>query len=286
MRFALGAAQFGMNYGVANNLGKPTQGEVKDIIACAKFHGIDTIDTAISYGDSEKSLGEIGVDNWKIISKLPEALRDSVDVSKEIWSMVDGSVRRLKVERLYGLLLHRPQELLEKNGDNIYRAMQEIKKEGLVQKIGISIYDPELLEDIMAHFDFDLVQAPFNPLDQRLISLGYASSLKSKGIELHVRSIFLQGLLLMQHEQRPAKFQRWSLLWGIWHKWLNDEELTPIQACLGFVKSFPDIDRVIVGVESKDQLIEILEASQLPAIRVPSNLQVDDLDLINPSNWA
>lgn len=285
MKLALGTAQFGMQYGVSNNLGPPSEVGVKEILNIASAHGVNTLDTAIAYGDCEKRLGRIGVPNWQIISKLPTLKGTNANIYDEIRLAVEGSLKRLGVERIYGLLLHRPEQLLEKNGDSIYRALEQIKIDGLVHKVGISIYDPASLEVILPSFNFDLVQAPFSPFDQRVILSGWASQLNSLGIELHVRSIFLQGLLLMKQDKRPRQFDRWSPLWSRWHEWLRDKNVTALQACLSYVASFPQIDRILVGVENKNQLLEIIAGLQKSAIEIPGEFGSDDLDLINPANW-
>lgn len=286
MKLALGTAQFGMQYGVANHAGQPSEVEVKQILKIASSHGINTLDTAIVYGDCEERLGRIGVPNWQIISKLPVFESDSSNIYEEVRAVVRESLQRLGVERIYGLLLHRPEQLLEKNGDALYRALEQVKKDGLIQKTGISIYDPASLEIILPNFNFDLVQTPFSPFDQRVILSGWAARLKSLGIELHVRSIFLQGLLLMQNGKRPNQFDRWSPLWTRWHEWLHDMHITALQACLGFVASFPQIDRILVGVENASQLLEIVEGIQRPNLVIPDEFCSTDLDLINPANWS
>jgi aryl-alcohol dehydrogenase-like predicted oxidoreductase len=286
LKLALGTAQFGMQYGVTNNTGQPSEAEVKEMLRIARMHGVNTLDTAIAYGDCEERLGKIGIPDWQIISKLPTLIGTHANIYDEVRVAVEESLKRLGVERLYGLLLHRPEQLLEKNGDSIYRALEKIKIDGLVHKIGISIYDPSSLEAILPSFYFDVVQSSFNPFDRRVVLSGWADRLKSSGIELHVRSIFLQGLLLMQQNKRPRKFDRWSKLWGRWHEWLLDMNATPLQACLGFAASFPQIDRILVGVENKNQLLEIIDGSPKNAIDIPNELVSDDLDLINPANWA
>jgi aryl-alcohol dehydrogenase-like predicted oxidoreductase len=285
VKLALGTAQFGMQYGVANNAGQPSEIKVKKILQIASAQGINTLDTAIAYGDCEERLGKIGVSNWQIISKLPAFSSDIGNINEEVRAVVDKSLQRLGVERIYGLLLHRPDQLLEKNGDALYRALQQLKSDGLVHKVGISIYDPSSLENILPNFSFDLVQTPFNPFDRRVILSGWASRLNSLGIELHVRSIFLQGLLLMKQGKRPSQFERWSPIWNRWHEWLRDMNITALQACLGFVASFPQIDRTLVGVENPNQLLEIVEGMQRPALAIPEEFSSNDLDLINPANW-
>ena len=284
-RLALGTVQFGIPYGISNQQGKVSLDAATEILNYAHIAGISTLDTAIAYGDSENRLGEIGVKDWRIISKLPEIPIATNDVLNWVRESVNGSLHRLKIPCLYGLLVHRPQQLLSNTGQEIYNALDLLKKEGLVDKIGISIYSPTELEELCNRFSFDLIQAPFNIFDRSLKQSGWLSRLKLGGVEVHVRSIFLQGLLLMNPANRPAYFNRWQPIWIEWEQWLYTNNLTALQACLSFVLSNPDIDRVVVGVDSLSQLQEILAATTIEVVKPPDKLCCDDPDLINPARW-
>ena len=285
-RLALGTVQFGIPYGVANRVGQVSRDEMVEILGHARAAGVDTLDTAIDYGDCEVVLGEVGVDQWQVVTKLPEIPAECQDVASWVQEAVTGSLERLAVSRLYGLLLHRPEQLLGSQGDALYRALVESRNQGMVGKIGISIYDPDELDALSSRYQFDLVQAPCSILDRRLISSGWLARLRHAGTEVHVRSVFLQGLLLMDAAHRPGKFDRWQSLWYAWHRWLDDQALTPLQACLGFVMSQSDIDRIVVGVDSLEQLRGILASLGVATSMPPKGLMSDDQDLINPSHWA
>lgn len=282
---AIGTAQFGLDYGVANQQGKVAREEAHRIVNHALLSGIDTIDTAIAYGDSEECLGRIGMADWRVISKLPEIPLGTRDIPNWVQECLHGSLQRLKVPRLYGLLLHRPSQLFKPGGEQLYQTINFLKVQGLVNKIGVSIYSPDELASIFDHFCFDIVQAPFNILDRSLENSGWLSRLNRMGVEVHVRSIFLQGLLLMNPDARPSYFHPWLPVWKEWHNWLLSSGLTPLQACLGFVLSCPNIARVVVGVDSLKQLKEILSATALQTIEPPDQLCSNDPDLINPARW-
>lgn len=286
MKLALGTVQFGLPYGIANQSGQVAQEEGKAILQLAAGNGIDTLDTAIAYGESEQRLGEIGIQGWQIVSKLPAIPEGCADISQWAVEAVNGSLQRMNANSLYGLLLHHPRQLLEKDGDKLYRALQQLKQNGLVEKIGVSIYAPSELDSLCGRFQLDLVQAPFNILDHRLIDTGWLTRLSELGTELHVRSAFLQGLLLMSPTARPKRFAPWDRLWFEWDSWLNNNGLTPLQACLRYALSFPQISKVIVGVDSQQQLNEVLIASLGALPKTPAGLKTSDLDLINPANWA
>ncbi len=249
-RIALGTVQFGLPYGVANQDGQVSREEAAAILKHAWSAGVDTLDTAIAYGDSEQGLGEIGVDQWQVISKLPAIHESCTDVAGWVQESLAGSLKRLRIPRLHGFLLHRSQQLLGPQGDALYRALISLKNQGKVEKIGVSIYGPDELEALWPHFQIDLVQAPFNIIDRRLATSGWLTRLHQAGIEIHVRSVFLQGLLLMGAQSRPTYFNRWQPLWDQWHHWLDEQALHPLHTCLGFTLSHPEIDRVVVGVDS------------------------------------
>jgi aryl-alcohol dehydrogenase-like predicted oxidoreductase len=285
VRIALGTVQFGASYGVANAGGQVSLDEARRILRYARDNGIDMLDTAIAYGDSELRLGSIGVASWRVVSKLPAAPAERGGITDWARTSVRGSLCRLGVGGLYALLLHRPEQLLAADGAALHDALLALKSEGLVQRIGISIYEPAELDAILAKFPVDVVQAPLNVLDRRLVESGWLVRLKAQGVELHVRSVFLQGLLLMSPDQRPRKFGRWQLLWDGWHAWLAQTKLTPVQACIRYVLSFAEVDAAVVGVDSLAQLAELVESGggEMPAI--PASLACRDANLLNPARW-
>ena len=286
MRIALGTAQFGLNYGISNAQGLTGTAELAQILELSRKSGIDTLDTAPAYGESESVLGNLNVKGFRIVSKLPSEIPEGVSVAGWVVKSVNTSLLRLNQDNLHGILLHRPAQLFEANGDAIYHSLQELKAGGLVDKIGVSIYDARELIKLFKHFDFDLIQAPLSIFDQRLITSGWLNRLVSEGIEVHVRSIFLQGLLLMQEEERPIKFKRWNKLWRDWYEWLDEYGLTAMEVCTRYVLSIPGVERVIVGVQSSRQLGEILEVASRGHIDAPSFLPVNSDELLNPSRWT
>ncbi len=283
-RLALGTVQFGLPYGIANRNGEVLVSEAEKILESARSLDMDTLDTAIGYGQSEQRLGAIGVSHFRVVSKLPAVLPLGEDASGWVQNAVVGSLARLKISKLGGLLLHRSQQLLQAEGESLYKAMCALRDEGVVEKIGVSIYSPDELDTLCPRFKFDLVQAPFNVIDRRLLTSGWLSRLHQAGTEVHVRSVFLQGLLLMDPVERPDYFAQWSPLWMQWSRWLNRTSLTPVQACLAFAMSHSEISRVVVGVDRLTQLLEIAEATKIMTTH-PQSLMSDDVNLINPSLW-
>ncbi len=284
MKIALGTVQFGLAYGVANTTGRVSETTAEEIIAVAQELGVDTLDTAAAYGNSEAVLGKIGVEAFKVISKTPPSYSTCEQSEDWVRNCIQQSLACLSVSSLYGLLLHRPMDLLQANGLSIYEALLASKRSGLVKKIGVSVYGPEDLEKL-ARFEFDIVQVPMNILDRRLESSGWLARLSEAGTEVHVRSAFLQGLLLMPSDRRPSYFNPWQSLLSKFDNWIAAEKITRLQACLGYLYARPGIEKIVVGVETAQHLRDIVSCLRGALPVPPADLQSSDPRLINPALW-
>lgn len=284
-KLALGTVQFGQKYGVSNKIGQVSFDEVKKVLKYAKKININLIDTAISYGDSEKIIGNVGIKTFKVVTKLPAPSRDIFDIEKWVRNEVKFSLNRLGLKSIYSLLIHNSESLLSNSGEKIVKTLYKLKSEGTIEKVGLSIYDPSEIDTMKELIKPDIVQIPLNIFDQRFLISGWLSKLFKNNIEIHARSIFLQGLLLMSQKNRTCKFSKWNSLWKLWHEWLNDNRITALEAATRYAFSLKEISKVIVGVESKTQLEKILLASNGKLPSIPLELSVNDMNLLNPSNW-
>ncbi|MDB2339818.1 aldo/keto reductase [Gammaproteobacteria bacterium] len=286
-KLAIGTAQFGMDYGIGSSPGKVSINEVKKILEYAKSINIDMLDTASAYGKSEKTLGELNVDEFKIVTKTRHfnVLKITDDDVNVLNRDFDNSLKDLKLDSLYGLLIHNADDLMKPGASKIIEFIQNLKKTKKIKKIGVSIYENKHLNFALENFDIDLVQLPLNIFDRRLIDNGMLKLLSQKGLEVHARSIFLQGLILMENSSRPRKFDRWDSLWKSWSEWLNDYKISPLEASVRYAISFSEISKVLVGIDSVNQLIEIVDAASGVLPPIPNELYTDDSLLLNPSNW-
>jgi aryl-alcohol dehydrogenase-like predicted oxidoreductase len=284
-RLALGTVQFGQPYGIANTHGQVAASDVLSILDLARHHGIDTLDTAIGYGMSESVIGRCGADRFKVVTKLPALPPGVASIGDWVTSQIDASLARLRIGTLEAVLLHKPDQLTEPHGEAIYSALIGLKQSGRTRKIGISIYEPALL-DALAHLHFDLVQAPLNVLDRRMVESGWTQKLADRGCELHTRSAFLQGLLLMPPEARPALFSAWAPVWKAWDHWLEAARLSPLEACIRFALAVPHVAKVVVGVDSPTHLQAIVSAAEGPLPELPLELAGVPPYLLNPANWS
>ena len=286
-KLAIGTAQFGMDYGIGSSPGKVNISEVKKILEHAKLTNIDMLDTASAYGKSEKILGELNVDEFKVVTKtrhfnIPKITDDALNLLNRDF---EKSLKDLKLDSMYGLLIHHADDLMKPGASKIIEFIHNLKKTNKIRKIGVSIYENKHLSFVLENFDIDLVQLPLNIFDRRLIDNGMLKLLSQKGLEVHARSIFLQGLILMADSSRPRKFDRWDSLWKSWSEWLNDYKISPLEASIRYAMSFSEISKVLVGIDSINQLIEIVDAASGVLPPIPNELYTNDSLLLNPSNW-
>lgn len=291
MELGLGTVQFGLDYGVSNARGRVQPDEASRILSEARQRGIRLIDTAVSYGDSERVLGVItnGDDWYRIVTKLPAIGRVQV-TDRDIEGLrktVTESLDRLRCSRIYGLLAHRAEDLTSPGGDGIYGLMAELKVAGIVDKIGVSVYTADQIDRIVERYDIDLMQLPVNVFDQRLIRSGSIDMLHDRSVEIHARSIFLQGLLLMPPESMHPRFDPYREYIGDYHSFLTSHGMTPLEGAFTFVRTVPEIDVVVTGVTSVSELEANDRAFHAAGLESPdfSRFAVSDEQLVNPATW-
>jgi len=279
-KLSLGTVQFGLDYGVTNQSGQVAIDEVRDILGFAKQNNIKTLDTAPLYGNSEKVLGEIGVDDYQIITKTTFFKDDDDEVVNNFYK----SLENLNIGQVEGLLIHNINDIENKQFDTLFKKLNALKERNLVKKIGFSTYTPEQVVFLLANFDFDLIQVPFNVFDTRLVNNGLLQALKDKGVEIHVRSVFLQGLLL-DFDSLGGYFSSWENKFEGYQKMVKDSGFSLLEYALNFVLNIEEIDKVLVGVNNNKQLIEIVEASQKIVDNSLLPFSINDINLLNPSLW-
>tara|TARA_B100001564_G_C20646741_1_gene674764 strand:- start:89 stop:961 length:873 start_codon:yes stop_codon:yes gene_type:complete len=286
-KLALGTVQFGMHYGIANNSKKIfPQKSISKILKLAKLSKITTLDTAIAYGSSEKKLGKENLDSFDVITKISNIPSLKNNIHSWIRKEVELSLQRLNQNKIYGVLLHKASDLNGPDGKKIYEALSILKKERIISKIGISIYSPSELDNIVPNFDIDIVQSPFNVFDTRLKTSGWMNKLHQANIEIHTRSTFLQGLLLMDLKDIPTKFIKWANLFALWDKTVEQSNMNKMEACIQFSSSFNEIDKVIFGVDNVEQFKEVSEYNFQSKYNNLCDMSSNDENLINPTKWS
>lgn len=289
MKLGIGTVQFGLDYGISNKEGRTPENEVVEILRTAPQYGISVIDTAALYGTSEEVLGRtLPTDHkFEIITKTPgfskkEIAKDNISFLEETFY---ESLKRLNQRSIYGLLVHNADDILTKNGYLLVDKMNKLKEEGLVKKIGVSVYTAEQINRILERYQIDLIQLPVNVLDQRLILSGHLLELKKAKVEVHARSIFLQGLLLLNPEELSNYFDSIKTHLNGYHEFIKQQGLSPVQAAIGFVMGLKDVDAVIFGVNNLQQLKEVCtNMGPLPS-EYFSHFGITDEFVLNPVHW-
>lgn len=282
MKIALGTVQFGIAYGISNSIGLPTKSEVENILSLAYDNGIDLLDTAKGYGTAEESIGSFKDFSFKIVSKFSKA-----EDCRALLVQINESLNKLKLYNIYGYLAHNADELLEK--PDLWNGLLQAKAKNLVNKVGFSLYTTDQLERLIdMGFIPDIVQLPFSLLDRKFEPYFYR--LKEYGAEIHVRSVFLQGLYLMDIEKLPNKLLPLKNELIKLHACCRDFGIPIAALALNFVAQNTYVDKVIIGVDSRDQLQQNLVFSN--SFNIPpelfdiiSKINVREKELLNPANW-
>ena len=296
MKIALGTAQFGMSYGINNMAGQVSQNAIQQILKYASLVGIHTIDTAIAYEKAETNLGrqKVCCMNFRLVTKtrpLESSLGSNNEIVKNFRNDFYKSLKKIGIKKVYGLLVHSPKDLLGPHGKELWSAMLKLKGDNLVNKIGCSLYSPEQFFSLSDKFNLDLIQFPYNIYDQRYINSGVLEAAKLANIEVHLRSIFLQGLLFLPTKKLSSHFgsireHQQNLI-----DLSKETKLSNLSLALRFVLDTTFDETIIVGTETLSQWEEIRAVSDQKSYEddyILSRLKTFSLNdelIINPSNW-
>ena len=255
------------------------------ILTFARKTGIQFLDTAVSYRTCEQKLGSMNMNGWSLVTKIPK-VPPHTEGSKWVFQHVFSSIRKLNQPKLYGVLLHSVEDLRRRDAPKMVDCLRALKKQGLMEKVGVSIYCPSDLEFVLDVFLADIVQAPMNLFDRRLEVSGWLEKLHRKKIEIHARSVFLQGLLLMPLEKIPKHFHPYFPLFEAFWNACKREKVAPLAACLNYPLSKSEVTKVLVGVETLPQIKQIVQNAQKPNQSQDWHwLGSSDERLINPVLW-
>ena len=282
IKLVLGTVQFGLRYGINNQTGVSNDAELREIFSFAKQSGIEELDTAQGYGNSEERIGNLSDNLFNIISKFKN-LESPISFYKEL----QNSLSKLKKNSLYGYLAHDADLLIE--NPSWWEGLEQAKEQGLVKKIGYSLYSINQLESLLDKKMIpDIIQVPYNIFDRRFGS--YLFELNSLGVEVHTRSVYLQGLFQMKSNQVPkylAPLQTYLREVG---EIANKNQLSIGQLCLGFAINNPLINKVVIGIDNLSQLKENVSISNIDNLSIGvmnelQSIEVKEKNLLNPANW-
>lgn len=287
-KLGIGTAQFGFDYGISNRAGKTSSSDVARVLDLASQAGVRWLDTAPAYGVSEMVLGEMlrPSHRFRVTTKIPRMDNPRADPVKHLRNTFATSLLKLRHDELYGLLFHSSADLLGPSGKQLFAAATELKQEKRVAKIGVSVYTAQEIDAVCERFTIDLIQLPLSILDQRLLASGHLNYLSSQGTEIHARSIFLQGLLLMDPNDLDAQFDEVKRQLCRLREATSRSGTSLIVAALLFVCKLPEVSAAICGVNSVAQLSELLvDESSTTAEMDYSDFAVEDGSTLDPRFW-
>lgn len=302
-KLVLGTAQLGSHYGIANKTGVPTKEESLKIIDYAVCHGIDSLDTASGYGNSELLIGEyIEQQRLKKTEKIPSVTTKIPSVSSSnlltfneryrfMEKTILDSLTRLKLPQLDICLLHDPLDMIAHQGESVQHLI-EFKKNHLLKKIGVSVYDPKEVEAAIELGCFDVIQVPINIFDQRLVETDLLKKLSAANITVYGRSIYLQGLLLMSPSELPKYLKDAKGPLSDIEKLSIESGLSVMEIAILYIRDLPEISKIIIGCETINQLKQNLQIINLPPLTESIVREVKSISkkfpdkILDPRKWS
>ena len=278
-KIIIGSANFGLNYSHLNSYKKVNIKEIKKIIRFCEKNRINYLDTASGYGNAENIIGQLKKTEWKIISKIPKIKsQNSREIKKNILRIIKTSLNNLNCKSLYAILLHDEKQLMSKNGSEIFKFLRYLKKKRIINKIGVSFYTPSVLLKTLLNFKIDLIQIPINYVNKSFINQQIIKKIKKQNIEVHARSIFLQGLLLKKktNDKRLKKFINYL------NEWHHTNKISRLESSLNFFNNLNFIDKYIFGLENLSQLKQIIKTKKTIIIDFP---KYDEKYIKDPRKW-
>lgn len=287
-KIILGTVQLGLNYGVNNTKGKPSELEAFDILKIAYDNGIETLDTAEAYGNSTQVIGDFHKKypnkKFNVITKLDAR----VLLSKgDLFKKVKESCKTLNVDKIHGYMFHNFVSF--KKNAIFFEELIEAKKQGLIKKIGVSLFSNFELNTILEEYnDIDFIQLPFNLFDNELKRKKHLEKAKYKNIEIHTRSVFLQGLFFKEIKDLSNTLAPFKEPLELIHKISKESDINLGYLALNYALEKEYIDHVLIGVDSKEQLNLNLQnlkgEKQIPHERI-NDILIKNEELLNPTNW-
>jgi len=282
-KIIIGTANLNTKYGlIKNNLNEK---EFKKILIYAKKNKINTIDTSPNYTNSEKIIGKIN-HGFNVITKIPKIPLNlkTNELSAWIEKKIFDSLNNTNVKKFYGIHIQNAEVLLSNRSKTIYSTLSRLKKMKKYNKIGISIYNFNTLMKVIKKFKIDFIQVPFNVFDTRLLDKKLLNLLKKKKIEVHARSIFLQGLLVKNNYKIPAHLKDLKNNVKIWKNWVKEQNISQLNACLQFAFCTKEINKFVIGFNKFDEFKEIINFKK-------KNLNFKEIrfktkkNVIDPRTW-
>ena len=290
MNYILGTAQIGNDYGVSNKFGKVSDEDFRKVLETAEKSGVNYLDTASNYGDSEERIGKFYelTKDFLLITKTANSSKQLSTKSKIKFIKEEfiNSLKKTKREKVEILLVHDAADIIGCNGCEIYDSLIELKKKGLVNKLGVSVYSVNDLKKISSEISIDVLQYPINVFNQEFLNCKEINLLKESGVELHARSIFLQGILLMKTNELDDYFNVIKRDHKKYLNFLKEKNLSRLMGAVNFIKTINEIDAAVFGVQNHEELKEIIHAFNSKIVNLKyKNFFIKNKKITNPSLW-
>lgn len=287
MKLAIGTANFGQKYGLTKK--KVAKKEIIKILNICKKHNIKLIDTAINYGEVETILGKFDLNFFKICTKLPKVpFFKKKDIEQWVISSIYRSLKNLNLKKIDYVLMHSTNQFNLERSRIAYKILLDLKKKGIINKIGYSIYSTKELNKFYKKYKPDVIQAPYNVLDRRIENTGWLKKLNKEKVEVFGRSIFLQGLLISNYQFQKENFPRSNKIWSKWNS-INNNNKNSLRLCLNYVMHKKNISKFIVGVNSAKELMQIIKLSKIKIKEIEKKkidmIQVKSQKILEPFRW-
>lgn len=268
-KIVLGTVRFSEVYGIDNNDKLLKKSDIEGIINYASENKIEYLDTAISYKRTNRLLNKINLKKFKISSKLPIIkMKNDKNIHLKISKIINSHLKNLNIKSLYALYLHSPDQLFKKERKNLIFALNKLKKDKKIKKIGFSVYSVKQVNNLIKIYKPDIVQLPLSVFDNRFRKKNILKKMQEKKIEIHIRSIFFQGGLTCSYQTLKRKLSFPKIFYTKWQNWLKKNNINKVRGALSILYNLKNV-KVVVGVESKDQLIEIIKEINKKILKPP-----------------
>lgn len=286
-KLILGTVQFGLDYGINNKQGKPSENEVKSILDCAHNNGITFLDTAEAYGDSQKRIGEYHkVANYKF--NITTKYNSKINLPKSIGKRVEYNLSTLNVDRLYSYMFHSFEEYRLFYPD-FKNDLNFLINDELIGKLGVSVYTNEEALKVLEDNSIQLIQLPYNLLDNLNKRKAVLKRAKERGVEIHTRSVFLQGLFFKELCQLPNRLQKLAPYLKLIRQIQENNNIQIQEVALNYALENKMISKILIGVDSLMQLQDNIKSASINIdeniLKEVDKIDVKETELLNPVNW-
>ncbi len=284
-KMTLGTVQLGLNYGMANTTGKPTLEKAFELLDVAVKGGVVAFDTANGYGDSEEVLGkyfarpECKLKDPFFTTKFSVNPADAADrkaIEKQIYGFAELSMKRLHINKIPVYMLHAANDMTQ-FGDAVPETLKMLKRDGLIERAGVSVYKPSEVEEMLKNDLYEAIQMPMNAFDSKMVRSGVLKKLADKGCTVFVRSVFLQGLFFMDPDNIPEAIASTGTYLKKFSVIAKEEGLSIAQLALAFIRDMPGVSSVVLGSETPEQVSDNLKIVECPVLSAKTYAKLEEL---------